>query len=363
MFLGVFMFLLRFLNYPNPEAALGNEKITTTGIATRRIGLPSFTPYVTPGNHSMYPRILITPRSLTQTFSPDLEALVEAGYELVYAPAGKIPTESELLELVPGCVGWIAGVEAISERVLRSATGLKAISRNGSGVDNVPLDLAQQLGIKVFRAEAANARGVAELAICLALASLRHLPALHVALKQGERKLIRGKEIRDRQFGLLGCGAIGRLVARMALGLGARVTAFDPYPDNSFDPGDNFGWGTLEAVLASAEILSLHCPASPDGQPIFDRKALSQMKTGSCLINTARGSLVDEGSILEALDAGKLSTYATDVFSIEPPDPASPLLRHERVIVSPHIGAFTEESVQRAARKAVENLLSALAAE
>jgi D-3-phosphoglycerate dehydrogenase / 2-oxoglutarate reductase len=306
-------------------------------------------------------RILITPRSLTQAPSPDLAPLEKAGYELVYARAGKTPSEGELLELVPDCVGWVAGVEAISERVLRSAAELKAISRNGTGVDNVPVDLAQRLGIKVLRAEAANARGVAELAICLALASLRHLPALHLTLKQGQWKVIRGREIHDRHFGLVGCGAIGRMVAQMALGLGARVIAFDPYPTDSFQPGEKFRWGQLDAVLASAEILSLHCPPPPDGRPLIDHDALSQIKPGCCLINTARGSLVHEGDIIEALDSGKLSTYATDVFPTEPPDPASLLLRHERVIVSPHIGAFTEESVQRATRKAVENLLGALA--
>jgi D-3-phosphoglycerate dehydrogenase / 2-oxoglutarate reductase len=311
----------------------------------------------------MSSRILITPRSLTQAPSLDLAPLERAGYELVYASAGKMPTESELLELVPRCIGWLAGVEVISERVLRSATELKVISRNGTGVDNIPLSLARQLGIKVLRAEAANACGVAELAICFALASLRHLPALHLSVRQGQWKPLRGREIRDRQFGLVGCGAIGRMVAQMALGLGARVTAFDPYPDESFQPSENFAWRSLDAVLAGAEILSLHCPPLPSGRPLIDRDAFNQIQTGCCLINTARGSLVDEGSIIEALDAGKLSTYATDVFSAEPPDPASPLLRHEGVIVSPHIGAFTEESVRRATRKAVENLIRALQGE
>ncbi|MBV9671879.1 MAG: phosphoglycerate dehydrogenase [Verrucomicrobia bacterium] len=305
-------------------------------------------------------RILITPRSLTQGPNRDLEPLEKAGYKLVYAQAGRTPSEDDLLQLLPGCVGWLAGVEPISERVLRSATELKVISRNGTGVDNVPIDLTDRLGIKVLRAEGTNARGVAELAICFALASLRHLPTLHLGLKQGHWNLLRGREILDRQFGLVGCGAVGRLVAQMALGLGAKVTAFDPYPDSSFQPGANFVWGTLNVVLTTAEILSLHCPPSPSGRPVIDREALGQIKSGCCLINTARGSLVDEDAIIQALDAGKLSTYATDVFTTEPPDPASPLLRDKRVIVSPHIGAFTDESVQRATQRAVENLIDAL---
>jgi D-3-phosphoglycerate dehydrogenase / 2-oxoglutarate reductase len=307
----------------------------------------------------MSKRILITPRSLTEHHSPDLQALENAGYELVYARPGKTPTEEELLELVPDCVGWLAGVEPISERVLRAASNLKVISRNGTGVDNIPVNLAQELGIKILRAEAANARGVAELAICLVLAALRHLPTLHWALKEGQWKLVRGSEICGRLFGLVGCGAIGKTVARLALGLDARVAAFDLYPDHSFKPGEDFRWMPLEEVLANADILSLHCPPLPAGRPLIDRKAIGRLKDGCCLVNTARGTLIDESAVLEALDSGKLSAYATDVFQSEPPDPASGLLRHHRVIVSPHIGAYTEESSRRATRKAVENLLSA----
>jgi D-3-phosphoglycerate dehydrogenase len=308
----------------------------------------------------MRQRILITPRSLTQAHSIDLEPLKKAGFELVFAPAGKTPSETDLLDLVPGCVGWLAGVESISERVLRTATDLKVISRNGTGVDNVPVEIAERLGIEVVRAEGANARGVAELTICLALASLRHLPALHSGLKQGRWHLIRGREIKGRTFGLIGCGAIGQIVTRLATGIGAHVAAFDPYGDVSFRPGGNFVWATFEEVLASADIVSLHCPPPLDGRPLIGREALNLMKDSSCLINTARGSLVDEAAIIEALDAGKLSVYATDVFPTEPPDPESPLLKHDRVIVSPHIAALTEESVQRATQRAVENLLAVL---
>jgi D-3-phosphoglycerate dehydrogenase / 2-oxoglutarate reductase len=308
----------------------------------------------------MSQRILITPRSLTQARSADLAPLERAGYELVYAPPGKIPSEKELLELVPGCVGWLAGVETISERVLRTATDLKVISRNGTGVDNVPLEAAHRLGIEVVRAEGANARGVAELTICLALSSLRHLPALHLGMKQGRWSLIRGREIKGRTVGLIGCGAVGRIVTQLAIGIGARVAAFDPYADVSFRPGENFAWVTFEEVLATADIVSLHCPPPADGRPVIGREALSCMKAGSCLINTARGGLVDEAAIIVALDAGKLSVYAADVFSTEPPDPESVLLKHDRVIVSPHIAALTEESVQRATQMAVENLLDRL---
>jgi phosphoglycerate dehydrogenase-like enzyme len=130
-------------------------------------------------------RILITPRSITQKPGPEINALREAGYELIFSTPGKTPTEPELLDLVPGCVAWLAGVERISERVLRAAKDLRIISRNGTGIDNIPIQTAEELGIQIRKADGSNARGVAELAITLALCSLRFVPIIHAKLKQG----------------------------------------------------------------------------------------------------------------------------------------------------------------------------------
>lgn len=304
--------------------------------------------------------ILITPRALTREGDPALELLRTAGYELVFAPAGETPSEETLLRLVPGCVGWLAGVEPVSERVLRHATDLRAISRNGTGVDNLPLVAARQAGVRVLRAEGANARGVAELTIALALAALRHLPETSAALKGGRWHRRGGLEIEDRGFVLIGCGAVGRIVVRLALGLGARAAAFDPFPDLAFAPGVNFSWlSSLEEALAAADVLSLHCPPPPDGRPLLDQGQFEHLKPGACLVNTARAGLVDEAAALRALEDGRLRCYATDVFTTEPPAPSA-LLAHERVIATPHLGGFTQESISRATLAAVENLLTAL---
>ena len=305
-------------------------------------------------------RILITPRALTRDGDPSLARLREAGYELVFCAPGATPSEAELLELVPGCVGWLAGVEPISERVLHAATSLRAISRNGTGTDNVPLEAARRAGVQVLRAEAANARGVAELAIGLTLSALRHVPETCAALKEGRWHRRSGLEIEGRLLAVLGCGAVGRLVVRMALGLGARAAAFDPFGDRSFAPGPDFTWlSSLDEACTQADVLSLHCPPLPDGQPLLDRATLGRLKPDACLINTARAGLVDEPALLAALDGGGLRAYATDVFATEPPAP-SPLLAHPRVIATPHLGGFTRESVGRAAVVAVDNLLRAL---
>lgn len=307
-------------------------------------------------------RILVTPRSLTRMPDPALKTLERDGYELVFSQAGETPDEAALLTLVPGCVGWLAGVEPISPRVLEEAAGLRAISRNGTGADNIPLGVADRLGIKVMRAGGANARGVAELAFGLALAALRHVPEQCAALKAGAWRRRTGLEIEGRVLGLVGCGAVGRLVARFALAFDAKVRVYDPYPDSGFHPGGDFEWVDRGAVLEQAEILSLHCPMPADGRPVLDAAAIVRLPHGCHVVNTARAGLVDEAAMLAALERGQVGVYATDVFAVEPPG-RSELLRHDRVIATPHIGGLTAESVRRATVAAVDNLRQALASD
>ena len=185
-----------------------------------------------------------------------MRLLEAAGFELVFANPGRTPTEEQLLELLPECVGWIAGVEPISERVLRAATKLRVISRNGTGTDNIPLGVAKELGIRIERAEGANARGVAELSIALMFAALRNIPELHHALRGGQWQRRGGIEISDRLVVLIGCGAVGRLVIQMALGLRARTAAYDPFPNYSFMPA---GDGRLSDGPVWGASTSRHC--------------------------------------------------------------------------------------------------------
>jgi D-3-phosphoglycerate dehydrogenase len=303
-------------------------------------------------------RILVTPRSLTDGRGTALRPLEAAGFDLVYGPAGRQPSEDELLSLVPGCAGWLAGVERINARVFDAADRLAVISRNGTGIDAIDLDAAQRRGVAVLTAAGANAAAVAELTLGLILAGLRDIPASASALKSGRWQRREGRELRGATVGIVGCGAVGRKVARAVTALGAYALGYDVRRDDTFS-FDRFSWVDLDRLCAASDVVTLHCPPQPDDAPLLDPRCIALMPAGAGVINTARASLVDDTAMLAALNDGRVGWYATDVFAVEPPQP-SELLSHDRVIATPHIGAFTREGGREAVRMAVENLIGAL---
>ncbi len=304
-------------------------------------------------------RILVTPRSLTTSPHPAIERLRESGYEIAYCDPGKLPSEADLLRLAPGVVGWLAGVEPVSEAVIAVANDLRAISRNGVGVDNLPLSALAERGIALRTADGANALGVAELTIALMLSALRHIPLTDTGIKAGGWPRRLGREIRGRTVGVVGYGAIGREVARLAAAFGATVLAFDPARPAISTLEARIRWVGLTELFAEAEIITLHCPAPPNGRAMIGAGEFAVFRPGTVVINTARASLVDEDALLVALESGRVATYAVDVFAEEPPRNLT-LAGNPRVIATAHIGGFTEESVDRATTIAIANLVDAL---
>lgn len=302
-------------------------------------------------------KVLVTPRSLTKGGDPALDLLAEEGFEIVFSSAGAMPQEDELINLLPGCVGYLAGVEPITAAVLESADDLKVISRNGTGINTIDLQAAKRLNIEILRAEGANARGVAELTLGVILSLIRSIPFSDSQMKRDKWERRKGIELHGRTLGLIGCGKIGQMVAQLALAFGMQVLAYDAFPDRKFAPSSDFRFADLDEVIAKSEIISLHCPEQPDGQAVLNGERLARMQPGVFVVNTARSSLIDETAILEALQKGRVAGFALDVFDHEPPD-VTPLLLDDRVIVTPHIGGFTSESVSRATLAAVENLLT-----
>ncbi len=304
-------------------------------------------------------KILVTPRSMTTGTHPALARLRDAGYEVVLPAAGKQPAEAELLKLLPGCVGYLAGVEPVSAKVLEAATELKVLSRNGVGMNNIDLAAAERLGIVVCQAIGANARGVAELTIAHILSLARWIPFSDRAIKGGGWERRKGFELAGKTLGLIGCGNVGRLVARFALALDMKVLAYDPMPNRAFTPGPDFSFTTLKHLLEQADLISLHCPPMHRDRPVIDHATLAIMKPGVLVVNTARAELIDGPALAAALATGHVAGAAIDVFDPEPPV-NDPLVHRDNVIATPHIGGFTNESVDRAGHVAVDNLLAEL---
>ena len=252
--------------------------------------------------------------------------------------------------------------------MLNAARGLKVISRNGAGVDKIDMAEAERLGIIVCKAVGANARGVAELTMAHILSLARWIPFSDKGIKAGGWKRRKGIELIGRTLGVVGCGNIGRLVVKFALGMDMKVLAFDIKPDESFAPSGDFRYATLDELLENSDIISLHCPALParasqssNGKCLINAETITRMKKGVFLINTARADLIDEKALAAALESGQIAGAAMDVFKTEPPTgDILGLLSGDRIIATPHLGGFTDESVDRAVQMAVDNLLAEL---
>jgi len=299
-------------------------------------------------------KVYVTPRSISLNGHPSLEKLKEREFEIILGPAGKRPTEEDQLKILPHCVAYLAGTEPITEKVLKTAKKLRIISRNGVGIENIDLNAAKQLNIEIATTPGSNAQGVAELAVSLIFASVRSIIDCNNNLKKGMWQRVKGIELKDQILGVIGTGNIGKRVIKMALGIGMKVLAYDLYPDENFKPSTKFNYSDLVDLLSNSDIISLHCP--PGESPIIDTRAINKMKSGVFIINTARAGVVDEHAILSSLNNKKIKKYATDVYKTEPPKPDE-LITHKNVICTPHIGAYTEESIDRAAYAAVDNIL------
>ena len=304
-------------------------------------------------------KILITPRSLTDGENKNLKILKDAGYDLVFTTAGQLPSETELLKKLPDCVGYLAGVEPITPKVLEAGKKLKVISRNGAGYNNIHLEYAKKNNIIIKTTPGANSNGVAELTIGLILNLLRSIVFSNQKLKNGEWERRIGIELKGRTLGLIGCGRIGQAVANITLSMGMRVMAFDAFQNPDYNPSPQFCYVELEDLLKESDIISFHCPGQPNDEPLLNANNSKLLKRGVYVINTARYSLIDEVVILEKLNNGIVSGLALDAFDSEPPG-RSPLIDHDGVLLTPHIGAYTKESVERATLAAINNLLKVL---
>ena len=291
------------------------------------------------------------------------EPIAAAGVELLRSRFDvDVDGDSDLAETIAGYDAIvIRSATQMTEEVIARADRLKVIGRAGVGVDNVDVDAATRRGIVVANAPDSTVVSAAEQTIGLLVALARNIPQAHAALKQGtwERSRWGGIELAGKTLGVLGLGRIGQQVARRAAGLGMRVVAFDPFVgEDRFREAGIEREPTLEAVLAAADFVTLHLPLTEETAGIIDRDAIASMRDGARLINAARGALVDEDALVEAIRSGKLAGAALDVFCSEPY--SGPLLELDEVVVTPHLAASTDEAQDRAGVIVAEQIVAAL---
>lgn len=291
-----------------------------------------------------------------------LRRLRDAGEVLVRAGL----LERELRELLPGVEALVVRSRTrVTAEALDGARRLRVIARAGVGVDNIDLEAATRRGILVLNAPEGSTVAAAEHTLAMLLALVRHIPQAHAALRGGTwaRERFVGTELAGKTLGVVGLGKIGSQVARRALAFGMRVLAYDPYVTEERARRLGVELGAWEEVLAHSDVLTLHVPLEPDTRALLGARELAAMKPGALLVNCARGGLVDEPALREALDRGHLGGAALDVFAAEPPPPDHPLLSHPRVVATPHLGGSTVEAQRSIAVEVAEQVLAALRGE
>ena len=304
-------------------------------------------------------KILITPTSLQNNLKV-LKRLEAASLEPVFNPKGRPLEEEELIPLLKECDGYIAGLDYITDKVLRECRNLRVISRYGAGYDRVDMEAAKKYGITVTNTPGVNAQAVGELALTLMFSVARKVPYLDQQTKKGEWTRADGIEMKGKTLGILGLGAIGKVLAECAGGCGMNVLAYDPYIDEAYCKKCGILSVDMEEILSASDIISIHMPLTHDTKHLIDSKAIGKMKVGVIIINTSRGGIIDENAVLQALEKGKIGGLGLDAFEQEPPGD-SPLFLFPNVVATPHTGAHTKEATEGMAKRAVDNLLAVLA--
>ncbi len=268
----------------------------------------------------------------------------------------------ELLKIIGNYDGLVVrSATKVTAEVLEAAPRMKIIGRAGIGVDNIDVKAASRRGVIVENTPSGNAVTTAEHAICLLCAMVRQIPQATASMRAGKwdkKKFANGIELMDKTFGVVGLGNIGRIVAERGRGLKMKVIGHDPFIGK--DAAERLGVELvpLDDLFRRADFITIHTPMSAETRGLVNKAAFEKMKHGVLIVNAARGGIVDEDALLEALNAGMVAGAALDVFVKEPPDPAHPLLAHEKVILTPHLGASTDEAQEKVAIEVAQQFVA-----
>jgi D-3-phosphoglycerate dehydrogenase len=274
-------------------------------------------------------------------------------------------SSDELRENLRNVDATLLGNDICDANVLNSASRLKIVSRHGIGVDSIDLKSATENGIVVANTPRVNTIAVVEHTMALMLAILRKIPGADLSLKSKRWEGLKfvGEELAGKKLGIVGLGAIGKEVAKRAKAFGIEILYTDEVRDTLLEKELGMSFLPLHSLLRVSDVISVHVPLTSDTRGLIGRSEISLMKKGAYIVNTARGGIVDTDALAEGLRSGHIAGAAVDVFDTEPPDFSSPLFNVERIIMTPHIGAYTIEAIRRMDRIAAENIVKALHAE
>ena len=295
--------------------------------------------------------------AISHTVAERLRALLPDGFELTH---GTALGDEHLAEIIAGADYAISGQVAVSGAVLRAAKRLKLLHKWGVGVDNLDIEAARELGIKVARTTGSNSVAVAEFTIGLMICALRHIPHGHFGLQNGRWQNWRGQSpflLSGKTVGLVGFGSIGKAVARLLSGFGCAVLYNKPHRLTGGEEKEHrVGYAELPELLARSDVVSLHCPLTPTTSGLIDRAALTSMKSTAVLINVARGGVVAEPDLVWALRSRVIHAAAVDVYEIEPLPADSPLLHIDNLTLTPHLGAMAADTFAPTVKRMFENI-------
>jgi len=279
-------------------------------------------------------------------------------FEIIYInKTGRRLSESELSHVLKGVEGVIAGTEPFTKEVIESLSDLKVISRVGVGVDSIDLETARKHGIKIMNTPEAPVQAVAEHTLALILDLLKHIATYNKKMRAKDYSIEPGQLLSGKQIGIVGLGRIGYRVAMLLDAFGCKINYYDPWVKGDI-PDHWKSESNFEQLLMKTDIISLHLPEQVNGKPILNEVSLSLIKKGAILINTSRGSLIDEEALIKALLSGQVGAAGLDVVSKEPY--SGKLLEFPQVVMTPHVASNTNESRQQMEIEAVNNMIEVL---
>ena len=300
-----------------------------------------------------------------EDLSLESDVAAAAGAVLVRA-SPSAATEEDVISQPALSIASVILVELapITDRVLEAASSCRAILRYGTGLDNIDQEAARRRGIDVRGVPGYAADSVADHTVALMLSVLRNVPrAAQVVADGGWRStgsVTQPRSLRGLRLGILGLGAIGRQVAARASGFGMLCVGYDPYVSDEDLVGTGIERTTMDDVLSSSDVVSLHLPLTTDTRHLISADSIHMMRAGSVIINTSRGGLLDEGALLEAIDTGKLLGAGLDVTDPEPPDRYSPLRTHPRIVLTPHVAFWSDQSERELRTRVASHLKEVL---